>query len=399
MRLKKENNLKKNVFIIENTELGSCLPLSVYLTELLKNYVIQEKLNLNLIIAKSESIPEEIKNKVPKIHQIDASLYSLKDNLKFSLGTFKILRKENKKQRINIIHCLYPNSSLLGTVLFKILCNWEVKIIYDVRSPWIDMSVERGYINKFIAPIYKTLLYLEEFLLCRFVNYFVFITEGLKRYYAKKIFLNNKKTIVIPSGVDTNQFTFRKGDIRQKYRIKNNELLLGMVGTLGEERELDFVIKAFKNLLQVDKRYKLMIVGDGAAKKELEKLSKDLKINGYTIFTGKIDHQLIPKYISSFDMGICHLPDIFIFRQSFPLKILEYLSCGIPVLASNIKAHQEIAKNLRDIYIYNLEESDFIKTINRVNLNKPSLINKERLKNNYDWGSLSKKYNLIYENL
>lgn len=392
-----QNNSKKNVFIIENTELGSHLPLSVYLTDLLKNFVLSKNLNLNLIVSRSENISQEIQSKVSNIHQINVSLYSIKGNLKFSWQAFRLLKRENKKQKINIIHCLYPNSSLLAAVLFKIFCSWKVKIIYDIRSPWIDMSCARGYINKYIAPFYKGLLYLEEFLLTRFVSYFVFITEGLKKYYTKKVFINPRKSQVIPTGVDTNLFTFRESNIRQKYGIKDKDILLGIIGTLGKERELEFLIKAFSKLWHTDKKYKLMIVGDGAAKKELENLAKDLKADNSVIFTGKIDHQLVPDYISSFNISICHLPDIFVFRQSFPLKTLEYLSCGIPVLASDIKAHREIAKNLENIYLYNLDENDFIKTLKQVNLIKPYLANKQTLKNNYDWTSLSKQYTAIYD--
>ena len=383
MNLKINNNFKQNIFIIENTELGSHLPLSVYLTDLLKKFVLSKNLNLNLIISQSENIPQEIRNRVSRINQINVSLYSVKGNLKFSWQAFQILKRENRKQKIDIIHCLYPNSSLLAAVLFKIFCNWKTKIIYDVRSPWIEMSCARGYINKKIAPLYKFILYLEEFFLTRFVNYFVFITEGLKKYYAKKIFINLRKSKVIPSGVDTNLFTFRESNVRQKYGIKETDILLGIIGTLGKERELEFLIKAFGKLWQTDKRYKLMIVGDGRARESLESLVKALKIDNNIIFTGKINHQLVPDYISSFDMGICHLPDIFVFRQSFPLKILEYLSCGIPVLASDIKAHREIAENLKNIYLYKLDKNDFMDTVKKVNLNKPYLIIRENLKNNY----------------
>ena len=56
--------------------------------------------------------------------------------------------------------------------------------------------------------------------------------------------------------------------------------------------------------------------------------------------------------MAALDIGFCHLPNNPVFRHSYPMKILEYLACGIPVLASDIPAHREIAKHLKGIYIY-----------------------------------------------
>ena len=72
----------------------------------------------------------------------------------------------------------------------------------------------------------------------------------------------------------------------------------------------------------------------------------------------------MPKYISAFDYGLSHIPNIFIYENSFPLKVLEYLACGVPVLASELKAHREISKQLKGIYVYRNSDDilGFIKT-------------------------------------
>ena len=64
------------------------------------------------------------------------------------------------------------------------------------------------------------------------------------------------------------------------------------------------------------------------------------------IFTGKLPQSELIPYMHIFDYGRCHLPDIFVFQNSFPLKILEYSSVGIPVLCSQIKAHEDIKQQL-----------------------------------------------------
>ncbi len=400
MVLTKNSKDTKNIFIVQNTDLGNVLPLSINLTNLLINFVSSPRFNLNLIVSRSESIAAEIEKNFSNIFQIPTSLYSIKGNIQFSLSALKILIRQHRKRRIDIIHCLYPNSSLLAAVLFKSLFNWHVKVIYEVRSPWIEMSCARGHVNRYFAPVYKTILYTEEYLLTRVVNFFIFISDGLDKYYSDKLHIISKNKKVIPTGVDTKQLTFKKENtIREQHGIKDNEILFGVIGTLGIERKLTLLVNALSELLKQNEKYKLMFVGDGSAKKDLERISRNLNIRDNVIFTGRVNHQLASEYISSFDIGICHLPDIFIFRHSSPLKILEYLSCGIPVLATNIMAHQEIADGLKNIYLYNLTVDDFLNSVSSVSLNKPYTGNEEYLKKNYDWNSLSMKYISIYNEL
>jgi glycosyltransferase involved in cell wall biosynthesis len=106
------------------------------------------------------------------------------------------------------------------------------------------------------------------------------------------------------------------------------------------------------------------------------------------IFTNKINYEYIPYFTSAFDAGICHLPDNLIFRYSFPLKILEYLACEIPVLASDIKAHRDILSETGNIYLYN-DEMSFIHQIDKIknDNDKSNITNVD----NYDWSVISQK--------
>jgi glycosyltransferase involved in cell wall biosynthesis len=383
----------KRVFIIQNTPLNEPLPLSVYLTDLLRNFKKNEKHEINLIISKSKFIPKKIKTLCNKIYQLDTNTYSIKDNIRFSFKVNSILRKENKKKKISIIHCIYPNSSLLGGVLFK-MTHQNSELVYDVRSPWIDMSIERGFINPYIAPIYKKVIYFEEKMLCKFVDKFIFITEGLKKHYKKKVKIKNKqKVYTSPSGADLKIFKKTKANIRKKYDIKENEILIGSVGGIAKIRKLDEFLYLFKKITLKNKDVKLMFVGEGDSLQDLKDLTKKLDLKKKVIFVGKVDHREVPKYISSFDFGLCHLPNIKIYENSIPLKILEYLSCKIQVLASELKAHNELKEKLSGIHIYkNAEDISNIMKKREKRINNPGL--KE-----YSWPILTNKYEKIWSGL
>ena len=355
----------KRVFIIQNTPLNEPLPLSIYLTGLLSNFKSDDKFEINLIVAKSKSISTNIKNICNTIFQIKSSTYSIKDNIKFSLKVSSILKKENLLKKIDIVHCLYPNSSLMGAVLFKILNNRKLNLIYDVRSPWIDMSIQRGFINSYFSEIFRKLVYLQEKILCKCVDKFIFISEGLKKYYSQNISMNKyQKVFISPSGVDLNLFKRVKTNIRQIHGVKKDEVLIGSVGGIAKVRKLNEFLHLFKDLVTKNKKVKLMFVGGGDDLINLKQLTKKLNLESYVIFTGQVEHKEVPKYISAFDYGLSHIPNIFIYENSFPLKVLEYLACGVPVLASELKAHREISKQLKGIYVYRNSDDilGFIKT-------------------------------------
>ncbi len=374
------------VFIIQNTELESGLPLSVYLTSFIKNLKPGKNLELNLIVSRSKNISSEIIKKLNGLYQVNSSLYKVKDNIKFAFKVLGILQRENKRKPIDIIHCFYPNSSLLGAVLFKILSKSRAKIIYDVRSPWIEMIFARNHIKGMKSGLIKKLLNFKEKNLLRYVDFLVFITDGLKDYYCKKYNIGHKPFSIIPSGVDINLFKSGKSDYRKKLGYTDKDIVIGYIGTLCESRKLHEFIDLFKNSKQDN--LKLLFVGSGSAKDDLKKCVDNTNLNNKIEFKEPVPHDEIPKYIRAFDYGLSHLPDKFVYRHSFPLKILEYLACGIPVLASDIAAHSDI-------------KAFFPKQVMLYKTSFPKLVKKPVRKENkniviYSWNSLSRKYANIY---
>lgn len=242
------------VCIAQNVSLADHLALSTYLRSITKYLAKQESIELVLLPLKGSHIPSDIPQNI-EIHEIEGSLYSIKGNIKYAYNLYKKISELSKEKPIDIIHCLYPNSAILGACLFK-RKSPNTKIIYDIRSPWIEMSIEKKTIPKFMIPIYRMLAYQSERTLAKHVDGFIFITEGLKKFYEGLIELDNKPTTVIPSGVDIDMFSSidKKNAIRTKYKISEEDFLIGYVGVISKMRELDFILNTFKNLINNNKK-------------------------------------------------------------------------------------------------------------------------------------------------
>ena len=105
------------------------------------------------------------------------------------------------------------------------------------------------------------------------------------------------------------------------------------VGRLSKEKGCDIAIKAWKLLKEKSDSdlIKLLIVGDGEEKENLEKLADNLGIQSSVLFLGK---QPYTKVLSLLQNSKCLIMPSICY-ESFGLTIIEAFSCGCPVIASD----------------------------------------------------------------
>lgn len=142
----------------------------------------------------------------------------------------------------------------------------------------------------------------------------------------------NKEIIITPFGVDTNKFS-KRSDILQKEYIT-----IGLMKNLKDVYGINYLIDAFSMLLKEWKedKLKLLIVGDGVERKNLENQCKELKIEQYVEFTGNIENNKVPEYINKMDI-VC-LPS---FEESFGVAAVEASACGRPVVSTSVGGLKE----------------------------------------------------------
>ena len=332
------------VVLAQNVSLEGHLALSTYLRSIGKYLARKEEIELYLVV---QGPGGSLKGLAPgRVRCIESDTYSLRGNAIYAWKLYRELCELHARSRIEVIHCLYPNSSLQAAALFKLTRAPGARIVYDLRSPWIEASVERLSLGR-EASLYRRMAYASESILSRCVDAYIFITRGLKAVYEERLGKRMEPSLIIPSGVDLDIFTPRdRTAMRERLGFEDEEVVIGYVGVLSRERELDFALRALRELRARSGRYRLLLVGDGDDRRRLQGEAAEMGLKDAALFAGRVDYGDVPSYISACDFGLCHLPDTLFFRQSFPMKVLEYAACGVPVLASRIRAHEEIAEEL-----------------------------------------------------
>ncbi|MCK4444376.1 MAG: glycosyltransferase, partial [Thermoplasmata archaeon] len=160
-----------------------------------------------------------------------------------------------------------------------------------------------------------------------FVDAVVVQTEESKRAH-ERIGIPSKRIIVVPNGVDTDLFSFEE-------RSASDKVKLLYIAHLDENKSLDITLSVAR---EMGDDVELSIVGDGPRRAEFEGAARRLGLDNVT-FLGTVSHSEMPRIISAHDFGIGEYNLKYReFRKYgfffFPLKILEYLSCGRPVFVN-----------------------------------------------------------------
>ncbi len=138
-----------------------------------------------------------------------------------------------------------------------------------------------------------------------------------------------------PVGADLKKFSPRiSGDwVRKKHNLGNKEVIL-YLGQLHGGQYVRMFIEAANIVLHDYPNTAFLIVGEGYMLERLNRLVVGLEIEEHVIFTGSIDHDKIPNYIAASDICVACFEHNDITICKSPLKVVEYLASGKPIVAS-----------------------------------------------------------------
>ncbi len=210
------------------------------------------------------------------------------------------------------------------------------------------------------------------------------------------IVLTETRDIVIHNGTDVEKFypIQNKTKLRESLAYNPQNFILGYVGTLDYHKKLDILIKAFADFSHNREEAVLVIIGDGPAYKEIEALIIKMNLKNRIFLEGWVDHEKINDHINCFDIAVHHYANAYM----NPLKVFEYLSAGVPVIAPNIPSINAYFKNGRDLLITSGTQKDIYDKIiflynnpaKRIELsNKEAIIKK--MENNFTWKNYSNR--------
>jgi len=242
------------------------------------------------------------------IHRLPEPKIRIVGVLFFWLRTIALLRKIEP----TIVHVQDLGNGLLG-LLSKI----TIRVPYVVWAQGSDVYSPR------------TLEKISSKLVLAYADAVLALTHDMKlaltRWYQRSI-------SVLPNGVNLSEFVQSSHDETTESVAKR----IVFVGSLRPVKGLRFLIEAMKLVIERVPTAQLVLVGEGECRARLELLAKNLKVDEFVNFVGRVPHNSVAKYLAS--SQVFALPSL---SEGLPLVVLESLASGLPVVATKIRGMSE----------------------------------------------------------
>lgn len=307
-----------------------------------------------------------------------------------SMATVKHTLDKNKISDYDV-HFNY-NGMISGYAVARSTHSHGIPTIYDIADDLPEMIRTSPQIPSFFR---STGRWVGETILnktIRISKKVTITTESLCHAYD----IPQQKRELLPNGVDIKLFSPQPcGHIKEKYGLEDS-FVVGHVGVLREWLDMEPLFIAIRELASKN-NIKLLIVGGGAGHDKTVELARYLGVLDNTVFTGTVPYNQVPEYISCFNVGVIPFKQDNVSNNSLPLKLFEYMSCGVPVIATHVNAIEKIfGQRIR--FVSNANE--YIQEIMEL-YQDPKLCSRlgsegrRIIADEYQWSSIAKKLERI----
>ncbi len=159
---------------------------------------------------------------------------------------------------------------------------------------------------------------------------------SLPRNDTLKVLPRNDTLKVLPRN-DTLKVLPRNGSLRKELGIREDEVILAIIGRLVEQKGHEYLFKAL-SMLNGACKVKLLVVGEGKLREKLQLLVASYQLSDKVKFLGARND--IPKLLKEVDMLV--MPSL---REGLPMIALEAMREGVPVIAASVGGIPEVVKD------------------------------------------------------
>jgi len=165
----------------------------------------------------------------------------------------------------------------------------------------------------------------------------VLVANPVLETYIADMSRGRATTELLLSPVDSQRFRFRsegREQTRKTYGIPKAAPVVVFVGSLFHFVGLDDVLGRWEHIAAAVPDARLLIVGGGPDEARLRAIASRSPACASIVFTGMRPYDEIPLLISAGDVGICPFELVPVARNANPIKIMQYLACGLPCIST-----------------------------------------------------------------
>jgi glycosyltransferase involved in cell wall biosynthesis len=179
------------------------------------------------------------------------------------------------------------------------------------------------------------------------------------RDYVVSLGVERKRIHVFPNGVDPALFRPEPPDprVRTRWGLGDGPVL-GFVGGIRPWHGVKALPQVLDRLVGQHKNLRLVIAGDGPLRADLEGDLRQRGLMGNALFTSTLPQTEIADLIRLFDVALAPYPQLDHAFYFSPLKVFEYMACGVPVVAAAVGQIPEVVRDGETGLLYPPDDID-----------------------------------------
>lgn len=273
---------------------------------ILANLQAMDRAGLDIYIASTVKEEPQIRK---QFESIGCKIVKFADRKKETFKYFNQLKKFIEKNHIDVIHANGNSATLAVEMMAAKLGGCKKRIAHSHNTRCDHVKAD-----KFLRPFFYSTY-----------------TDALAcSKDAGRWLFGNRPFTIIKNGRNINKFKFNisvRKSMRESLNIGDN-IAIGHVGGFVPQKNHPFLLKIYKEIIDINPNAKLFMIGDGHLKPEIEQQAQELGIQNKIVFTGNINN--VQDYLQAMDVMI--LPSLF---EGLPLVVIEWQIAGIPCLLSD----------------------------------------------------------------
>ena len=257
-----------------------------------------------------------------------------------------------RSEKIEVIHAHSP--SLNGLPALWAGRRLGLPVIYEVRTFWEDAAVNNGSFSA-TSLRYRLSRRLETVVLRR-AHRVVAICEGIRSEVISRG-IPVSRVAVAPNAVDGEWLTsrVRASELAAQLGLGAGPVF-GYIGSFSRYEGLLFLIEAMPDLLVRFPGARLLLVGGGRDEEAVREAARRAGVA--VVLAGRVPQERVRDFYSLIDVFVLPRRRIRLTELVTPLKPLEAMALGIPVLASDIGGHAELVNDGETGLLFKAESSE-----------------------------------------
>jgi glycosyltransferase involved in cell wall biosynthesis len=230
-------------------------------------------------------------------------------------------------------------------------------LILEVNSPFFleqkaDEEIRAGWLAAWAERV-----------VCRAATRVIVVTHPLKRIMMN-LGVPAERLVVMSNGV--NQKHMSPSDDSQETRHElglSGRVVIGFVGWFKKWHGLELLLEAFHQSGLHESKAALLLIGDGPAMPDLRAYVNTNGLESSVVFTGALAHADVPRYLSAIDVAVQPAAN----EYCCPMKILEYMSLGKPLVALRQENIEELVCDGVNAELFRPNDrADLVRALNRL---------------------------------